>query len=181
MLQRLRHRAQGQEGFTLIELLVVILIIGILAGVAIPVFLSQTSKANGANAISDINSAATAEETYYTTNQNYVSAIPGSTVSPVATITAITPSLTNAMASTSKEALTINALNSSGVIVTSTTTPATGVGYQISASDPSQGATTGVTYTYTKLSSGQVNKTCSVPSGVSPGSCVNPASTTAGW
>ena len=66
MLTRLRHRAHGQEGFTLIELLVVILIIGILAAVAIPAFLSQKGKGQDANVKSDINSAQTAEESYIT-------------------------------------------------------------------------------------------------------------------
>src|ERR1700755_823090 len=71
MLTRLRHRAHGQEGFTLIELLVVILIIGILAAVAIPAFLNQKGKANDANVKSDVNTAQTAEETYFTDGQTY--------------------------------------------------------------------------------------------------------------
>ena len=71
MLQRLRHRAQGQEGFTLIELLVVILIIGILAAVAIPTFLSQTAKAHDSNAQGYLNSAQTAEATWQTSNGSY--------------------------------------------------------------------------------------------------------------
>src|ERR1700749_3097826 len=71
MLTRLRHRAHGQEGFTLIELLVVILIIGILAAVAIPAFLNQKGKANDANIKSDINTAQTAEETFFTDGQAY--------------------------------------------------------------------------------------------------------------
>jgi type IV pilus assembly protein PilA len=48
----------------LIELLVVIVIIGILAAVAIPVFLSQRQKAFDATAKSDIQNAALAEESY---------------------------------------------------------------------------------------------------------------------
>ncbi len=87
MLQRLRHRAQGQEGFTLIELLVVILIIGILAAVAIPTFLSQTSKANDSNLQSALCTVQTTEATYATSNG-------GNYTSSQSALTTIEPSLT---------------------------------------------------------------------------------------
>ena len=68
MLQRLRQRMNSEEGFTLIELLVVILIIGILAAIAIPAFLSQTSKANDAAAKTQVGTLQTTMETYAAEN-----------------------------------------------------------------------------------------------------------------
>src|ERR1700740_2228699 len=59
---------ERSDGFTLIELLVVIIIIGILAAIAIPVFLNQRKKGYDAQAKSDMRNAATAEETYLTDN-----------------------------------------------------------------------------------------------------------------
>ncbi len=66
MLYRLRQRSSDEGGFTLIELLVVILIIGILAAIAIPSFLSQKSKATDSSAKELARTAETTAETYAT-------------------------------------------------------------------------------------------------------------------
>ncbi len=66
MVRRLRQRSKDEGGFTLIELLVVILIIGILAAIAIPSFLSQKSKATDSSAKELARTAQTTAETYAT-------------------------------------------------------------------------------------------------------------------
>jgi type IV pilus assembly protein PilA len=68
MLYRLRQRLSNEGGFTLIELLVVILIIGILAAIAIPAFLSQTSKASDSAAKTQAGTLQTTMEAYASEN-----------------------------------------------------------------------------------------------------------------
>ncbi len=69
MLARLRKTSEENEGgFTLIELLVVMIIIGILAAIAIPVFLSQRAKAQDSAAKADVSTIGKELATYYVDN-----------------------------------------------------------------------------------------------------------------
>ena len=69
MLARIRKAQEENEGgFTLIELLVVMIIIGILAAIAIPVFLSQRAKAQDTAAKADVSTLGKEIATYYVDN-----------------------------------------------------------------------------------------------------------------
>lgn len=76
-----------QDGFTLIELLVVVVIIGVLASIAIPTFLSQREKAYRSQAVSDMRNAGLALETWATDHDGSYAGLDGATQ--------VTPALTD--------------------------------------------------------------------------------------
>jgi type IV pilus assembly protein PilA len=66
MIKKLKDLRNGstEEGFTLIELMIVVVIIGVLAAIAIPIFAEQQKSANDAALKSDMKTVSLAQSTY---------------------------------------------------------------------------------------------------------------------
>ena len=74
---------RGQKGFTLIELLIVIIIIGILAAIAIPMFLNQRDKAKTAAVKEGVHSLQVGVQSWAVDRQRCLPGCDQATIGPL--------------------------------------------------------------------------------------------------
>jgi type IV pilus assembly protein PilA len=147
MRHQLREPAGSDSGFTLIELLVVVLIIGILAAIAIPSFLSQKGKASDAAAKEVARTGETTAETYAVDHGGIYGGLS------LSALHEYEPAL-QTVAGNSNAWLSVAEAQESNT------------GFKVTAT-----STNGDTFTITKTSNGTVTRTCTLKAGNGLGGC----------
>ena len=144
LLAAMRRRVRSQAGFTLIELLVVILIIGILAAIAFPAFLTQKSKAADSLAKELARTGAQAAETYATDHNSEYTGLTTKAMKEYEPAIQTAAGHNNAY------------LNGEGATVVIESNR----GYEITATSPN-----GDTFTFKRAANGEVTRTCAEQTG----------------
>ncbi|HOV22203.1 MAG TPA: prepilin-type N-terminal cleavage/methylation domain-containing protein [bacterium] len=70
-MKKIRKMMKNKKGFTLIELMVVVIIVGILASVAVPLYTAHVKQAKASEGAALVGSVRTAELVYYAQHNTY--------------------------------------------------------------------------------------------------------------
>jgi type IV pilus assembly protein PilA len=132
---------KDDHGFTLIEVLVVVLIIGILAAIAIPSFLSQKGKAVDASAKEVARTGYEAAETYSTDHSGGYGGMEPSLLHEYEPVLQVAAGKGNAYLSIAESS-------------------EAGRGFTVTAKSPN-----GDTFSYTKTGGGTITRTCQIAAG----------------
>lgn len=116
----------SRAGFTLIEVMIVVVILGVMAGLAVPVYTSTMEQSRGNEAQVDLNTIYLAEKIYKGNNGSYL-AIASTNLAVAANLTAFNTSL-NIDLATPQFYPTVAIVAGAGGIATSFTASATRVG-----------------------------------------------------
>jgi type IV pilus assembly protein PilE len=120
------HRNAGRRaigGFTLIEVMIVVVVIGVLAAIALPAFLDSVRKSRRADAITELNKVAQAQERWRANNPNFNNADVSSAATGLRLVGGTTVA-TNYTLGSGYYTITIGTAAASATSYTATATPA---------------------------------------------------------
>jgi type IV pilus assembly protein PilE len=75
-VKQMKKFRNSRKGFTLIELMVVVIIVGILAAVAVPIYRANIKKAAASEGAALLGAVLTAQKVYYAENNTYTTSKP---------------------------------------------------------------------------------------------------------